>query len=222
MFCPAPSPPPSNWKVEVGRWDTSSPTVVQQRNTRIQLFSSLLTKSSVHFPSLSVRERGEEGNLRPVGFFNRFNLLFSILFLLPPSQKGPPSGSPRLNGPDNGSLYRYFTATFFPTVYTILSLLGENGSRRSGTRGTGDVEIASRSFSSSPFFLSLSRLIYDQLELAAFCFSPRISPKQSSLSIIFLRQSCESVPSEDDTRCHFYSKVIVKCANKFLSPFLNF
>lgn len=187
MFCPAPSPPPSNWKVEVGRWDTSSPTVVQQRNTRIQLFSSLLTKSSVHFPSLSVRERGEEGNLRPVAFFNRFNLLFSILFLLPPSQKGPPSGSPRLNGPDNGSLYRYFTATFFPTVYTILSLLGENGSRRSGTRGTGDVEIASRSFSSSPFFLPLSRLIYDQLELAAFCFSPRISPRQSSVSIIFLR-----------------------------------
>lgn len=149
---PSPLPSPSNWKVEVGRWDTSSPTVVQQRNTRIQLFSSLLTKSSVHFPSLSVRERGEEGNLRPVGFFNRFNLLFSILFLLPPSQKGPPSGSPRLNGPDNGSLYRYFTATFFPTVYTILSLLGENGSRRSGTRGTGTLKSPRDPFPPPPSF----------------------------------------------------------------------
>lgn len=93
--------------------------------------------------SLSVAGRGwgvEEGNLRPVGFSTVSICYFRSSSSLPlPSFRGPVlarlARSPRLNGPDNGSLYRYFTATFFLTVYNFI-FAGKTGpvvfSRRSG------------------------------------------------------------------------------------------
>lgn len=191
MFCPAASPPPPT-----GRWKLVDGIPVRPRlsnnETRESNCSPLSwpNRASIS-PLCPLGREGRKGIYVPSVFSTVSIYYFRSSSSSPLSQKGPPSGSPRLNGPDNGSLYRYFTATFFPTVYTILSLLGENGSRRSGTRGRGTLKSPRDPFPPPPSFsLSLSRLIYDQLELAAFCFSPRIicfSPRQSSVSIIFLR-----------------------------------
>lgn len=91
-YVPLPSPI-GRWKLVDGIYQFAH-ELVPTKHANPTVSPPLLTKSSASTSLLPLlplprgwREAGK-GNLRPVGFFNRFNLLFSIVFPLPPPPKG--------------------------------------------------------------------------------------------------------------------------------------
>ena len=121
------SPPLPNWKVEVGRWDIPvRPRTCSNETRESNCFSSTPDQiERVHFSSSPPSIEGK-GNLRPVGFFNRFNLLFSIVFPLPSPPKG---GRLAQTGPITARYIDILRPPFSPRRVQFYLCSGKNGIR---------------------------------------------------------------------------------------------